>query len=113
MHSAWSCSRLELLKAGHPAHDAYDGINFVQIKMTGGHGIAMYASAERLVVLRVASPHEAQVVYDGPGQPAWDAAGKPGKTSQRVISPSRLRKTAVEAQSATVSPVATPSMRQP
>lgn len=77
---------LTLLTASYPGHDAHDGTNYVQIKMTGGVVVAMYATCERLVVLRVVSPAEAEIVYDGPGQPAWDAAGKKGKNGQRVIS---------------------------
>ncbi len=88
---------LTLLKVGHPGHDAHDGTQHVQIKMTGGRSVALYANCERLVVLRVVSPHEAEIAYDGPGQPAWDAAGKAGKTSQRVISLSALRRIASKA----------------
>jgi hypothetical protein len=50
----------------------------------------MYATCERLVVLRVISPEEAEIVYDGPGAPAWDSAGKLCKNGQRVISLARL-----------------------
>lgn len=89
---------LKLLKASHPVHDAYDGVNHVQIKMTGGNSVAMYASCERLVVLRIVSPQEAEIVYDGPGQPAWDAAGKMGKNGQRVISLVKLRGIASKAK---------------
>jgi hypothetical protein len=42
-------------------------------------GVRMYAQCVRLVVLRVVSPEEAEVVYDGEGAPAWTCAGKPGK----------------------------------
>jgi hypothetical protein len=85
---------LELYRSSYPGHDAYDGTNHVQIKMTGGSGVAMYATCERLVVLRIVSPHEAEIVYDGPGEPAWAAAGKMGKNGQRPISLSTLRKIA-------------------
>lgn len=75
--------------AGHDAHDGKGGD--VQIKMTAGRSVAMYAECIRLVVLRVVSPEEAEIVYDGPGKPAWSAAGKIGKNGQRVVSLSRLR----------------------
>lgn len=68
-------------------HDAYDANGDVQIKMS----VAMYATCDRLVVLRVVSPEEAEIVYDGPGQPAWENAGKIGKNGQRVVSLARLR----------------------
>jgi hypothetical protein len=36
-----------------PGHDAYDANGDVQIKMTAGTSVAMYATCDRLVVLRV------------------------------------------------------------
>ena len=53
--------------------------------------MAMYAECTRSVVLRVVSPEEAEIVYDGLGQPAWEAAGKMGRNGQRVIGLARLR----------------------
>ena len=87
---------LKLHPASYPGHDAFDGVGDVQIKMTGptGKSIALYATCVRLVVLKVVSPHEAEIVYDGPGEPAWAAAGAMGKNGQRVVSLSRLRKLA-------------------
>lgn len=82
---------LTLYPASRPGHDAYDDDGDVQIKLTGGNKVALYATCERLVVLRVVSPHEAEVVYDGPGEPAWAGAGKMGKNGQRVVSLSRLK----------------------
>jgi hypothetical protein len=83
---------LTLHPASHPGHDAFDGNGDVQIKMTGqtGRRVALYATCVRLVVLKVVSPHDAEIVYDGPGEPAWSAAGVMGKKGQRVISLSRL-----------------------
>lgn len=82
---------LQLHKSSHPGHDAYDANGHVQIKMTAGSSVAMYAICERLVVLQVISPDEAEIVYDGPGQPAWERAGNMGKNGQRVVSLFRLR----------------------
>lgn len=73
-----------------PGHDAYDANGDVQIKMTAGKSIAMYACCVRLVVLRVVSPEEAEIVYDGPGEPVWEQASKIGKNGQRVVRLSRL-----------------------
>src|SRR5690242_10787352 len=67
---------LTLYPASRPGHDAYDGKGDVQIKMTAGTSVAMYATCARLVVLRVVSPEEAEIVYDGPGEAAWARAGK-------------------------------------
>jgi hypothetical protein len=83
---------LTLYPASYAGHDAHDGDGGdVQIKMTGGNSVAMYAECIRLVVLKVVSPEEAEIIYDGPGAPAWSAAGKIGKNGQRVVSLSRLR----------------------
>jgi len=86
---------LTLHPPGHPGHDARDTDGHdVQIKITAGRKVALYATCDRLVVLRITSPEKAEIVYDGPGEPAWDQAGKVGKNSQRVISIHRLRKIA-------------------
>lgn len=76
-------------RAGHNACDA-DGCQ-VQIKMTARKSVAMYADCARLVVLRIVTPDEAEIVYDGPGAPAWACAGKAGKNGQRVVSLAKLR----------------------
>ena len=82
---------LTLHPSSHPAHDAYDAAGNVQIKMTAGKSVALYAPCERLVVLKIVSPEEAEIVYDGPGEPAWQAAGKLGKNGQRLVSLKKLR----------------------
>jgi Family of unknown function (DUF6998) len=82
---------LTLHPASHPRHDARDATGRdVQIKMTAGNSVALYATCDRLVVLKV-NPEEleAEIVYDGSGEPAWAAAGKMQKNGQRVI---RLKK---------------------
>lgn len=81
---------LLLYPSSHPGHDAYDANGDVQIKMTGGKSISLYATCSRLVVLRVVSPAEAEIVYDGPGEPVWAAAGKMQKNGQRSIGLARL-----------------------
>lgn len=91
---------LTLYPMSKPGHDAFDANGDVQIKLTAGKSIAMYACCVRLVVLRVVSPEEAEIVYDGAGQPAWDAAGAMQKNGQRAISLSKLR--AIAAASFTV-----------
>lgn len=87
---------LRLHPASYPGHYAFDGVGDVQIKMTGrtGKSIALYATCVRLVVLKVVSPHEAEIVYDGPGISAWASAGAMGKNGQRIVSLNRLRKLA-------------------
>ena len=88
---------LTLYPASYPAHDAYDANGDVQIKMTGGSHVGMYATSARLVVLRVVSPETAEIVYDGSGELAWSNAGRMGKNGQRVISLTKLRALTAEA----------------
>lgn len=97
--------KLTLLKASHPGHDARDADGrFVQIKMVGAkaRGVALYANCDRLIVLQIASPQEARVLYDGLGEPAWAAAQPFRKNGQRVVALSRLVKIAESG----ISPVA-------
>lgn len=89
---------LTLYRQSSPGHDAVDSTGReVQIKMTGGNGVALYATCARLVVLKVVSPTEAEIVFDGDGARAWEQAGKMGKNGQRQISLSRLRRIAAAA----------------
>jgi hypothetical protein len=75
----------------HSGHDAYDANGDVQIKMTAGKSVAMRAECERLLVLRVVSPEEAEIVYYGSGAPAWNCAGKKGTNGQRTVRLTKLR----------------------
>ena len=83
---------LTLHPASFPGHDAVDQDGRqVQIKLTGGKMVSLYSACDRLVVLRIVSPEAAEVVYDGPGEPIWDAAGPMRKNGQRQISLVRLQ----------------------
>jgi len=82
---------LTLYRGSHPGHDAYDANGDVQIKMTSGASVALYATCDRLVVLKVINSEEAEIVYDGPGEPASAEAGKLRKNGQRTIRLSKLR----------------------
>jgi hypothetical protein len=85
---------ITLYPMSHAGHDAWDANGPVQIKMTAGTSIAMYDCCVRLIVLKVISPEEAEVVYDGPGERVWSNAGRVQKNGQRAISLSKLRKLA-------------------
>lgn len=89
---------LTLHPASHPAHDAFDLVGQVQIKMTAGNKVSMYGECERLIVLKVISPEHAEVIYDGPGKPAWAAAGRQQKNGQRTIGLTKLKSIAAESQ---------------
>ncbi|MGH6917737.1 MAG: DUF6998 domain-containing protein [Geminicoccaceae bacterium] len=82
---------LTLYPSSFPKHDAYDKNGDVQIKMTAGKSVSLYGTCDRLVVLQIMSPEEAEIVYDGPGIEAWAAAGPPQKNGQRVIRLGKLR----------------------
>lgn len=81
----------------YSGHDTYDAHGDVQIKMTAGRRVSMYATSNRLVVLRILSPKEAEIVYDGPGQTVWERAGTMQRNGQRSISLAQLRLIAAEA----------------
>jgi hypothetical protein len=85
---------LTLYPPSRASHDAYDDNGDVQIKMTAGKVVSMYATCTRLVVLRVISPEEAEIVYDGPGEIAWQQASAMAKNGQRRISLARLSRIA-------------------
>jgi uncharacterized protein DUF6998 len=85
---------LTLHAMSRAGHDAYDANGDVQIKMTAGKSVALYATCVRLVVLRIVSPEQAEIVYDGPGEPVWAAARKPQKNGQRTIGLTAIRKIA-------------------
>jgi len=88
--------RLTLYPMSQKGHDAFDAKGPIQIKATAGKSVAMYDCCQRLIVLRIIPPGEAEVVYDGPGEPVWKAAGKKQINGQRRISLSKIRKIAAE-----------------
>jgi hypothetical protein len=82
---------LTLHPASFPGHDAIDQAGRqVQIKLTRGTAVSMYATCERLVVLRIVSDEVAEIVFDGEGEAAWAAAGPIQKNGQRVVSLAKL-----------------------
>lgn len=82
---------LELLPASEPAHDAVaaDGKR-VQIKLTQRNRVSLYHEPEHLIALQRGADGHLKTVFNGPGAPAWNAAGKMQKNGQRPISVSRL-----------------------
>ncbi|MBL8875717.1 MAG: hypothetical protein JNM86_07975 [Phycisphaerae bacterium] len=84
--------KLTLCTMSQTGHDAFDCEGRkVQIKITAGKKVALSSRCERMIVLQIVSAKEAEVVYDGPGAPIWDAAGTMGKNGQRPISLARIR----------------------
>lgn len=83
---------IELFTASAPVHDgrAPDG-RLVQIKATQVDSVGISECPDYLIVLRILRDGSFEEVYNGLGAPAWDAAGKVQKTSQRRVSLSKLR----------------------
>jgi hypothetical protein len=88
---------LTLYSMSKTGHDAFDATGDVQIKLTAGKSVSMFADCVRLIVLRIVSPEEVEIVYDGSGAPAWAAAGSMQKNGQRKISLTKLKAIAAEA----------------
>jgi hypothetical protein len=87
---------LTLYPASFPGHDAVDSTGkAVQIKLTSTRSVSLYATCERLIVLQIISPAEAEVVFDGDGNAAWLLAGPIQKNGQRVVSLAKLRRLAL------------------
>ncbi|MFC5344327.1 hypothetical protein ACETK8_17565 [Brevundimonas staleyi] len=84
---------LTLYPASHPGHDAHDAEGRqVQVKLTGGSSVALRATCEQLLVMRVFDLSYAEIVYYGDGEAVWQACGKPqASNGQRTISLSKLR----------------------
>lgn len=91
---------LNLLPNSTPEHDATacDG-RLVQIKATQRDRIALSACQEHLLVLRIDGNGSWYVVYNGPGKPAWERAGKIQKNGQRPISLAALKTLMLEIDS--------------
>ena len=85
---------LELAKPSNYGYDAVDGRGRkVEIKTTTRSAISLSASgteSERLVVVVLSAEGAAEVFFDGPSEPAWNAAGPPQKNGQRHLSLRRL-----------------------
>ena len=83
---------LKLFEASYPIHDAKtsDG-TLVQIKTTQGKTVGLRECPEHLIVLHLDHDGCFKEVYNGPGELAWNAAGKLQKNGQRFISMTKLR----------------------
>ena len=84
---------LQLLPNSTPIHDAIssDG-KLVQIKATQVSGVSISSEPDFLIVIKLFSDGSWQEIYNGPGKPAWDNAGKMQKNGQRPISLSKLQR---------------------
>jgi hypothetical protein len=82
---------LELLTSSSSVHDAKtaDG-RLVQIKLTAGNRIAMYNQPDHLIVLHL-NKLKTELVYNGPGEPAWNRCGQVQKNGERSVGLTKLR----------------------
>lgn len=88
---------LKLFEASHPVHDGIspDG-RLVQIKATQRSAVPLSECPDHLIVLELRPDGSCLEVYNGPGEPAWAAAGKMQKTGQRRVSLASLRRLMVQ-----------------
>lgn len=83
---------LSLLPNSTKTHDAVSKEGkFVQIKATQVNGIAISSEPDYVIVIKILSDGFWEEIYNGPGKPVWDNAGKMQKNGQRPISLSKLR----------------------
>lgn len=83
---------LSLLPNSTKTHDAVskEGKK-VQIKATQVKGISISSEPDYVIVIRILSDGSWEEIYNGPGKPVWDNAGKMQKNGQRPISLSKLQ----------------------
>ena len=83
---------LDLLPGSSLAHDAKaaDGRR-IEIKLTQGNAIAIRHQPEHLIALRRVMGEKVEVVFNGPGDMPWEAAGEMGSNGQRRLGIARLR----------------------
>lgn len=84
---------LELLPNSTEKHDAKakDG-RMVQIKATQINRISISSEPDFLIVIQLLTDGSWNEIYNGPGKPVWDNAGKMQKNGQRPISLHKLRR---------------------
>ncbi|NDY94400.1 DUF6998 domain-containing protein [Wenzhouxiangella limi] len=77
---------LTLNPASTAGHDAVapDGRR-VEVKLTQGGAIGLREQPEHLIVLQRPKGRVISVVYNGPGGPAWEKAGRMQRNGQRRI----------------------------
>ena len=84
---------LDLKPASSPGHDAKtrDGRD-VEIKLTQGTSVGIRREPDHLIVLHRPKDGPLRIVFNGPGTPAWNTAGKMQKNGQCSISLTQLSK---------------------
>ena len=83
---------LTLLPNSSETHDAVtkDG-RLVQIKATQVKGVSISSEPEYVIVIKLFTDGSWEEVYNGPGKPVWNNAGKMQKNGQRYIALNKLQ----------------------
>jgi hypothetical protein len=84
---------LVLTAPSFETHDAKtkDGKRHVQIKFTAGNSsFSIYGKPDYLIALRLVDRRDIVEVFNGPGDIAWQCAGKPQKNGQCSMAMGRL-----------------------
>lgn len=82
---------LHLFPGSTETHDAKSPCGKkVQIKATQGRAVGIRSEPDHLIVLKILPSGGFNTVFNGPGNLAWEKAGKMQKNGQRVISVSKL-----------------------
>lgn len=83
---------ITLYQNSSPVHDgrSSDGKE-VQIKATQINRVSISSEPEHLIVIKILHDGTWEEIYNGPGSPAWNKAGKRQKNGQRQITISALR----------------------
>lgn len=83
---------LALLPTGEARHDARaPNGTLVQIKTTQASSVGLRSRPDHLLVVQLDARGTISEVYNGPGKPAWNAAGKMQSNGQRQIRVAKLR----------------------
>jgi hypothetical protein len=84
---------LSLLPMSERCHDATagGGTIHVQIKVTQGRVVALREEPDHLLVLRLTDSGGTEEIYNGPGRPVWEKAGRMQRNGQRPIGVAKLR----------------------
>jgi len=83
---------LTLLSNSTEGHDAVSGSGrLVEIKATQVRSVALRSKPTHLIVLKLSNDGQAEEVYNGPGDLAWENAGTMQKNGQKSIGLSKLK----------------------
>ncbi|MGA9755207.1 MAG: hypothetical protein WBV23_08685 [Desulfobaccales bacterium] len=82
---------LELLNCSVEGHDAKapNGI-LIQIKATQGSKVGLRSNPQHLIVILITKEGAIKEIFNGPGEIAWEHAGKMQKNGQRPITTTKL-----------------------